>query len=147
MTLFLQSLNTFNMVKNISTILLVDDDLAINFLHKRLLSKLVVAESIVSLYNGAEAISSVMALNNSLTENDLVLIFLDINMPVMDGWGFLENYKSICEELKYQCKIFVLSSSINPDDIQMARSNTFVSDYFSKPLMSTSIDVLKEKYL
>jgi len=135
------------MVKNVSTILLVDDDLAINFLHKRLLTKLVVAESIVSRYNGAEAISSVRALNNSLTENDLVLIFLDINMPVMDGWGFLENFKTICEELKYQWKIFVLSSSINPDDIQMARSNIFVSDYFSKPLMSNSIDVLKEKYL
>ncbi len=135
------------MVKNVSTILLVDDDLAINFLHTRLLTKLAVGESIVSVYNGAEGINGVRSLNNSLTKDDLVFIFLDINMPVMDGWGFLENFKSIYEELKYQCKIFVLSSSINPDDIQKARSNTFVSDYISKPLRIDSIEALKEKYL
>ena len=135
------------MVKNVRTILLVDDDLAINFLHTRLLTKLAVGESIVSVYNGAEGINGVRSLNNSLTKDDLVFIFLDINMPVMDGWGFLENFKSIYEELKYQCKIFVLSSSINPDDIQKARSNTFVSDYISKPLRIDSIEALKEKYL
>jgi CheY-like chemotaxis protein len=135
------------MVKNVNTILLIDDDLAINFLHKRVLTKLAVGETIVSLYNGAEAINEVRSLNNSLTEDDLVLIFLDINMPVMDGWGFLENFKTIYKELKFQCKIIVLSSSINPDDIQKARSNTFVSDYFSKPLRIDSVEAIKEKYL
>jgi CheY-like chemotaxis protein len=135
------------MSKKVNTILLVDDDLAINFFHKRLFTKLDFGETIVPLYNGAEAIRDVKQLNNSLSEKDLVLIFLDINMPVMDGWEFLESFKNISNELNYQFKIFVLSSSINPDDIEKAKNNSFVSDYFSKPLMLDSVASLKEIYL
>ena len=135
------------MAKKVNTILLVDDDLAINFFHKRLLSKLDFGETIVPLYNGAEAIRDVRELNSSLSEKDLVLIFLDINMPIMDGWEFLDSFKNISSELNYQFKIFVLSSSINPDDIKKAKSNVFVTDYFSKPLMLESVATLKEQYL
>jgi CheY-like chemotaxis protein len=135
------------MRKNVSTILLVDDDLAINYLHKRLLNKLAFGETIISVYNGASAINELISLNCIQKEDDLVIIFLDLNMPVMDGWEFLEQFKNIHNELKFQYKIIVLSSSINPDDIKRATINSFVSEYFSKPLTHNNITNLKEKYL
>jgi response regulator of citrate/malate metabolism len=135
------------MHKKVSNVLLVDDDLAINFLHKRIITKSELAEPIISLYNGAEAIRHLKFINNSLSENDLVFIFLDLNMPIMDGWEFLEHYENIYKDLNYQCRIFVLSASINPDDIQKAKNNHYVSEYFSKPLNMDSIETLKEKYL
>ena len=135
------------MNKKVSTILLVDDDLAINFLHKRIVTKSEIGESVIALYNGVEALKNLEDLNHSLFENDSVFIFLDLNMPIMDGWEFLDSYKHIHKDLNYQCKIFVLSSSINPDDIQKAKKNSHVSEYFSKPLSTDSIATLKEKYL
>jgi CheY-like chemotaxis protein len=135
------------MSKKISTILLVDDDLAINFFHKKLLSKIELTDTILPSFNGVEAIRDVMQLNNTINANDLVLIFLDINMPIMDGWDFLDNFKQFSNELKYNFKIFVLSSSINPDDIEKAKNNSFVTDYCLKPLNSDSINLLLERYL
>jgi CheY-like chemotaxis protein len=135
------------MSKKINTILLIDDDLAINFLHKRLLTKIDLAETIMPSFNGVEAIRDVKHLNNSLGTNDLVLIFLDINMPIMDGWDFLEIFKQLSNELKYNYKIFVLSSSINPDDIEKAKNNSFVTDYCSKPLNPDIVNLLLQKYL
>jgi len=143
----LQSQKIFKMSKKTSTILLVDDDLALNFFHKRLFTKLNISEEIVSTNDGYDAIENIKLLNNSLCKNDLVLIFLDINMPVMDGWDFLENFKQFSNELKYDYKIFVLSSSINPDDIEKAKNNSLVTDYCSKPLNSDGVNSLLERYL
>ena len=79
------------MLKKINTILLVDDDDAVNFYNKRLLLKAELGASIVQLYNGAEAIREIITLNNTLSKKDLVVIFLDLNMPVLDGWGNLKS--------------------------------------------------------
>jgi CheY-like chemotaxis protein len=100
------------MAKRISTILLVDDDLAINFFHKRLLNKLALGETIITAHNGASAISELISLNGSQKEDDLAIIFLDLNMPVMDGWGFLEHFENIHHALKFEYKItcFLISS-------------------------------------
>ena len=83
------------MNKKVHTILLVDDDLAINYFHKRLLSKSELSDAIITLYNGEVAIQKLIEQNDVLTEQDVLLIFLDINMPIMDGWQFLEEYKKI----------------------------------------------------
>ena len=135
------------MDKKVHTILLVDDDLAINYFHKRLLSKSELSDAIIPLYNGEVAMQKLMEQNNSLTEDDMLLIFLDINMPIMDGWQFLEEYKTIKNSLKFKCKIFVLSSSINPDDIEKAESNVFVSKYLAKPLSMDNVDYIIKGYL
>ena len=135
------------MNKKVHTILLVDDDLAINYFHKRLLSKSELSDAIITLYNGEVAIQKLIEQNDVLTEEDVLLIFLDINMPIMDGWQFLEEYKRIKSSLKFKCKIFVLSSSINPDDIKKAESNVFVSKYLAKPLSMDNVDCIINGYL
>ena len=134
------------MSKKINTILLVDDDIAINFFHKRLFTKLDIVKDVVSVYNGCEAVKNIELLNNSLTKDDIVLIFLDLNMPVMDGWEFLDNFKNISNHLCYSVEIFILSSSMNPDDIEKAKNNILVSNYFPKPLAINNVTVLLEHY-
>ena len=131
------------MIKKVHTVLLVDDDLAINYFHKRLLSKSDISDAIIPLYNGEVALQALIEKNNVLAEDDLLVIFLDINMPIMNGWQFLDEYEKINHSLKFKCKIFVLSSSINPDDIKKAESNAFVSKYLAKPLSIDNVDYIK----
>ncbi|MEI7508336.1 MAG: response regulator [Flavobacterium sp.] len=132
------------MDKKVHTVLLVDDDLAINYFHKRLLSKSDLSDVIITLYNGEVAIQALIENNLTLTENDKLLVFLDLNMPIMNGWQFLDEYEKIKKSLKFECKIFVLSSSINPDDIKKAESNAFVSRYLAKPLSMDNVNYIKE---
>lgn len=71
------------------------------------------------------------------------LILLDLNMPIMDGWEFLE----VFSELKYekQISVIILTSSINPEDAERAKSYKVVKDFLSKPLTMDKLDsILKE---
>ena len=134
------------MAKEINSIILIDDDLAINYFHKRLFLKLELANSVLPFYNGTDALKGLIDLNLTLKENDLVFIFLDINMPGIDGWLFLEEFNKIQSTLNGEFKIFVLSSSINPEDVEKAKNNNFITNYFAKPLMMDGILALKEMY-
>ena len=108
---------------------------------------MLLSDAIITLYNGEVAIQKLIEQNDLLTEEDVLIIFLDINMPIMDGWQFLDEYKIIKSSLKFKCKIFVLSSSINPDDIKKAESNVFVSKYLAKPLSMDNVDCIINGYL
>ncbi|MFT5253680.1 MAG: CheY-like chemotaxis protein [Flavobacteriales bacterium] len=119
----------------LKVVLLIDDDFTTNYLHKKIISKLEIDVPIEVAENGKEGIEKLLALNETLNDtDDLVLIFLDINMPVMDGWEFLETLKGIKSMLSYTVNLFVVSSSINPDDIVRATREAQVLDYLSKPL-------------
>ena len=73
-------------------------------------------------------------------KNDKVVVFLDINMPVMDGWGFLKTLEENKEKINFTIHLYVLSSSINSDDQERAESNSLVTKYLKKPL---SIEVIE----
>ena len=90
--------------------------------------------------NGEEAINCITA---NLNDPDALpnLILLDIDMPIMDGFQFLEAYKNIEANLTKKIPIYMVSSSVDPEDIEKAKSYTAVVDYLSKPLKS---DKLKE---
>lgn len=134
------------MKQKINTIVLIDDDLAINYFHKRLFIKLELGEKVLPFYNSFDALAGLINLNQSLSERDLVYIFLDLNMPDIDGWSFLEEFKKVNKSIKFEVKIFILSSSINPEDVEKAQNNNFVTNYFAKPLMMEGILALKEMY-
>ncbi|MDI1316349.1 response regulator [Flavobacterium sp.] len=127
------------MLKKRSVILLIDDDSVIDFLHKKLLIRAGITDPIITLYNGKTAIDELLKLNNQLNENDTILALLDINMPVLDGWGFLQELAVINSSLKFKLELFIVSSSSNPDDIIKSKSNPYVIDYLNKPLTSENI--------
>ena len=131
------------MSKLVNTILLVDDDNMTNYLHQRVISKAEICADVKVAKNGQEGIEKLVELNQILTsKDDEVVVFLDLNMPILDGWGFLREYEIQKEKLQFNIKIFVLSSSINPDDKARAEENKYVAQYVYKPLTSSSLQSL-----
>jgi CheY-like chemotaxis protein len=129
----------------LQSVLLVDDDSTSNFLHKRIMQRLELQVFIDVSENGKEALS-LIANESALSGNRLVL--LDINMPVMDGWEFLDEFEKLPAEVKDHCKIFVLSTSINPDDKLRAESKNSVCGYLTKPLTKEILlDILDEWFV
>ena len=115
--------------KKLSCILLVDDDYEDNIFHKLIISRMNIAESIEEANDGIEALDY---LKKSKAPPEL--IFLDINMPRMNGWEFLEEYKDLDAEQKAKTIIMMLSTSSNPDEIRKARKIAEVSGFKTKPL-------------
>lgn len=88
--------------------------------------------------NGKQALDGLM----ELSKNGVALpevIFLDLTMPIMDGWDFLESFRETDLPGKEEIKIYVLSSSINPTDKERALSHKEVSDFISKPLQEIQL--------
>jgi CheY-like chemotaxis protein len=127
------------MSKKRSLILLIDDDSIIDFLHKKLLIKAGITAPIITLYNGKTAIEELLKLNNQLNENDTVLALLDLNMPVLDGWDFLEEFEVLNPLLKFKLELFIVSASNNPDDIIKSKKYPCVINYLNKPLSLENI--------
>jgi CheY-like chemotaxis protein len=124
-----------------SKVLLVDEDQIDNFINERMITSTNFSEEVVVQASAPAALSW---LKKTLEKKEELpkIIFLDLNMPVMDGFGFLAEYDKLVKDypnLKTDVKIIVLSSSISPIDIDRASTNPHVFKYLNKPL--------SEKYL
>ena len=115
-------------MKQLKKILLVDDDEAFNFLNRIVFTDNKVFCQVDEVMDGSSALGYLAATNEC---PDVIL--LDINMPVMDGFEFLEQFEknSPCAAI---CKVFILTSSQREEDRQRALGNKFVKGYFDKPL-------------
>ncbi|MFN5704917.1 MAG: response regulator [bacterium] len=127
------------MSKKINNILLVDDDTVNNFIVINTLNKLAITENIDSVLNGLDGIEYLKAKIETNKELIPSVIFLDINMPIMDGWEFLEEFELFSEEVKNHCNIYMVSSSVYEEDILKSKQYKSVIDFISKPLMSDKI--------
>jgi len=128
--------------QKLSCILLVDDDYDDNLYHKIIIKKMEITESIDEVNNGLEALEYITA-----REVPPELIFLDINMPKMNGWEFLERYKDLDASQKAKTVIMMLSTSANPDEIQKAKEIEEVSGFQTKPLTPESMtEILMEHF-
>ena len=127
--------------KKLSCILLVDDDYEDNVFHKLIISRMNITESIEEVNDGIEALDY---LKKSKTPPEL--IFLDINMPRMNGWEFLEEYKDLGAEQKAKTIIMMLSTSSNPDEIKKAREIAEVSGFKTKPLSKEMMVEILENF-
>jgi CheY-like chemotaxis protein len=122
-------------LKKIKSILLVDDDPITNYINHKLIKKLSIAEKISVKHNGYEALQYIET--QSCPDTYPSLVFLDINMPVMNGFEFLESFQNTTLPEKEKIKIIVLSSSLSPKDIK--RINSFNVELISKPLKSQDL--------
>ena len=101
-----------------------------------------IAENIKVALNGIDALNYLKNENNIIPD----LIFLDINMPKMNGWEFLEEYKKLDKNTKSKIVIVILSTSINPDDIKKSEGIEEVSDFEVKPLDKDAIENILYKF-
>lgn len=130
------------MNKKIPFVLLIDDDQATNFFNLMMVSKHTDFENVSAVRSGFEAIEYITAIpHRNIQKPDL--IFLDINMPGMNGWDFLRVYSKLPKELTFGIKVIILSTTSNPVEINKSRKEFEVDDFISKPL---SIPLLNEVY-
>ena len=77
--------------------------------------------------------------NEYVTNLEPTILFLDINMPTLTGWEFMERYEKFSEEVKKQISIYILSSSVDQRDKDKAKANQYIKDFISKPLKRETI--------
>ncbi|MFT5668887.1 MAG: CheY-like chemotaxis protein [Vicingaceae bacterium] len=123
----------------LNEILLIDDSKGANALNKRLLQEMGVGKKITTLLNGQLALEYLVTkdVNGQYPCPDI--IFLDINMPVMDGYQFLEEYELLKPNQKLNKVIVMLTTSTSEFDIVRANINVEVNNYQIKPLTEDKV--------
>ena len=116
------------------SILLVDDDEINNFISIKLIKKAISNANITACLNGRFAIDELTRRQKADPEALPDFILLDINMPIMNGWEFLDEYKRLNIDPAGKSKIYIISSSVFSNDISKARSYPLVKNFVSKPL-------------
>ncbi|MDH5382603.1 MAG: response regulator [Cyclobacteriaceae bacterium] len=130
-------------MESIDLVMLVDDNETDNFISKRIIE-------ITHFANGVEVKNSGKSALDYLDENknniDKLpnLIFLDINMPIVDGFIFLYEFEKFNDNVKDKCKVIILSSSDNKRDIDKIVNNNYVIKFITKPLTESALEELKE---
>lgn len=117
---------------------LVDDEPVFHWIAGKLIKRINHGLESVSLYNGSEALAYLQEPNNQLPD----ILFLDLNMPIVNGWKFLDEFANIKDTLEKDVAIYILSSSVDPEDHKKAKSYDYVKDFISKPLTQQMIEGL-----
>jgi CheY-like chemotaxis protein len=126
------------------TILLIDDDSISNFITEKLILRENFAQEVVSFLSGEAALSYLKKQQQQhLPPPDI--IFLDLNMPEMDGWEFISEFKKLPREFTENSRVFMLSSAVDAKDIVQARNMEEIEDFISKPLTKEDMGVIRER--
>lgn len=135
-------------MKNINCIMLVDDNPADNTFHKIVINKAKVCEHIVSVSTGDEAISYLQKSIEEQPAGEFLkpdLILLDINMPAMNGFDFLKQFKDLQWKLP-DTQVIMLTTSLNPDDKISSVKAFDISGFINKPLTVEKVQEIIEKH-
>lgn len=114
------------------TIWVIDDDNIYQIIVNKIIQKSEMFSDISSFKNGKEAINAVSNSLNSESFPDIIL--LDINMPIMDGWEFMEELQILKPSINKQIIVYIVSSSIAVEDKNKAKSYPDILGYLSKPV-------------
>ncbi len=133
-------------MSTLKCIMLIDDDNIFVALTKMVIAETNFAGKIDVFGNGQDA----LAFLAQITEKDELLpeiIFLDLNMPVLDGWGFLEEFTLMKPKIEKKIIIYIVSSSVSPHDINRAKNINIVSDFIIKPVTKDKYKDIIKNYL
>ena len=124
-------------MNSINKCCIIDDDPIFIYGTKRLINEVEFCDEVIVYNNGEEAfsaLSEMVAREQSLPE----VIFLDLNMPIMNGWEFLDEFLKLPPETLQHVSMYILSSSVDPRDLEKVKEYGIINNYILKPL-STKI--------
>ncbi|MCK0157273.1 response regulator [Cellulophaga sp. F20128] len=132
------------MQKNPINICIVDDDDIYQFTIIKTLKSFNLPKNIIAFADGEEALNFML---DNLGEDAKLpdVIFLDINMPIMDGFQFMDEYIKIKPKVGKPITIYMVSSSVDPVDIERAKNISAISDYIIKPIRQGQLKTILEK--
>jgi len=119
--------------KILPVVAVVDDDTIYQFTAKRTIQLTRAAADILS-FQSAESALDYLKENQAVPDRLPDFLFLDINMPVMDGWMFLDDFEAVAPRLAKPITVFMVSSSIDPKDVARANAHQRVARYLTKPI-------------
>lgn len=133
-------------MKKVGCVLLIDDDESTNFINEIVIDNEGCAEKVLSIDSGEHALK----LLNSLKAEEALrpdLIFLDVNMPGMNGWEFLQEYEQLPQKTRENSVVIMLTTSPNPDDKHRAEGIPEVKEFVNKPLTGEMIrEIIAEHF-
>lgn len=125
-------------MKRVNCICIIDDDAIYTLLLKKIILKLDICNTVVAYTNGEEAylgFEKLLQQKEPLPE----IVLLDINMPIMDGWEFMEAFLALKPQLQQKIAIYIASSSITIEDREKAATYTDIVAYLNKPVVTTTL--------
>lgn len=125
--------------------LLIDDDEATNFINELLIEELNFTDKLLITQNGQEAMKILRELCSKSGEQLPELILLDINMPVMDGFEFLEAFQQLDCPARKNTAIVMLTTSLNHRDVEKVKE-AGITDFLNKPLTKEALEYILNKY-
>lgn len=133
------------MNRKVNCILLIDDNAADNFFHDRVIKRAGAANTVISVQSAKKGLEYIQSKDHHPDAHP-DLVFLDINMPGMNGWEFLDEYAKLDEDLRRNEIIVMLTTSTNPDDREKASTIENVTGFLTKPLSEEMLEDIMNRY-
>ncbi|WP_269227589.1 response regulator [Flavobacterium eburneipallidum] len=131
----------------LDTVLCIDDDPIALMLCKMVISKTMFSNEIITAKNGLEGLNYFKNLKENNESKQPQLILLDLNMPIMGGWEFLDSFSTQEYDTYNSTKIIILSSTIDPDDLEKSKNYAMVLDFLPKPISKEMLEYVKTKFV
>ena len=127
-------------MSSVKNVLAIDDDPVALLIVSKTIAKVKFADSVIEMGGAGVALKYLEELINGSGEDVPELIILDLNMPILDGWGFLDTYEDALMNQFPKTHIIILSSSIDPSERVKAKKYTSVIGFYSKPLTEQALE-------
>jgi CheY-like chemotaxis protein len=136
-------------IKDLDCVLLIDDDKPTNLIHKKVIEKTGLDVKVQALTSAREALDFLTSTGKYEQNGQMSkpgIIFLDINMPGMNGWEFIEAYQQLGDNQKARIVVIMLTTSLNNSDLERALRDKNITTFYHKPLRADIVMDLVNQY-